>query len=433
LPIPKTLTMEVFEKYIKKHSNYPAFIIDFPTENLKNIIVIPCCNEPELIKTLDSLGKCKTPQFPVEIIVVVNSSESAASEIIKQNKKTSRELFEWCKNWNSPMLKAYMITLENLPSKIAGVGYARKTGMDEAIRRFILSEKKDGIISCLDADSTVANNYLIEIEKLFIRDKNCNGCSIYFEHPISGNEFTDDNYRRIIEYELYLRYYKMAIEYTGFPYYHYTVGSSFAVSPITYCMVGGMNKKQAGEDFYFLQKVMPQGNYFALNTTCVYPSARPSNRVPFGTGAFIKEYIETPDKNFLTYNFTAFLNLKVFFDDIELLFKADNEIIKALVSKYHPSLKAFLELNHYQESLKSINSNTSQMESFKKRFFQWFDAFKILKYMNFVHQDFYTKELVIDCLKTYRNFLNRMIDCKLDEKELLDQMRNEEKINILLG
>ena len=113
-----------------------------------------------------------------------------------------------------------------------------------------------------------------------------------------------------------------------------------------------------------------------------------------------------------------------------MFFKADNETIKTLFSKYHHSLKAFLDLNQFLESLKSINSNTSQMESFKKRFYQWFDAFKVLKYMNFVHQDFYTKELVIVCLKSFLSYTSRNIDCNLNEKEFLAQLRNEEKNNI---
>ena len=57
----------------------------------------------------------------------------------------------------------------------------------------------------------------------------------------------------------------------------------------------GLNKKQAGEDFYFLQKIMPMGNYFELNSTTVHPSSRTSDRVPFGTGPIINQYLKHPD------------------------------------------------------------------------------------------------------------------------------------------
>jgi len=418
--------MNVLKNYLEKHSNYSPFIDEKPADGIKNIFVIPCCNEPELLKTMESLKRCTKPQFPVEIIVVVNSSESAEKEVVKQNSKTLIDLSNWSEK-NCQNFKTYPILIENVPHKNAGVGFARKTGMDEAVRRFQLSENNKGIITCLDADSTVATNYLTEIEKLFSNNKNCNGCSIHFEHPANNDDFSEANNKRIAEYELYLRYYKLALQFIGFPYYHFTIGSSFAVSVNAYCKSGGMNKRQAGEDFYFLQKVMPLGNYFALNTTTVYPSPRPSNRVPFGTGAFINQYINSPDKEFLVYNFEAFLNLKQLFNDIELMYKSDIENINCLSQKYHFSLKTFLELNKFNETVQLINSNSAQIDSFKKRFFQWFDAFKILKYLNFAHENFYKKEKIMESLKFYFNKKdesNMMIDNELD---LLYKLRDIER------
>ena len=44
-----------------------------------------------------------------------------------------------------------------------GVGLARKTGMDEAVRRFNSINRPDGVILNIDADCTVDSNYFIEI------------------------------------------------------------------------------------------------------------------------------------------------------------------------------------------------------------------------------------------------------------------------------
>ena len=41
-----------------------------------------------------------------------------------------------------------------------------------------------------------------------------------------------------------------------------------------------------------------------------------------------------------------------------------------------------------------IKNNTSGLISFKKRFFGWFNMFRIVKYLNFVHQDYFTKKPV---------------------------------------
>ena len=84
------------------------------------------------------------------------------------------------------------------------------------------------------------------------------GCSIYFEHPLHG-PLEPKVYEAIAAYELHLRYYVQALRYAAFPYAHHTIGSSMAVRADAYAKQGGMNKRQAGEDFYFLHKIIPLG------------------------------------------------------------------------------------------------------------------------------------------------------------------------------
>ncbi|OQY00652.1 MAG: hypothetical protein B6I20_08430, partial [Bacteroidetes bacterium 4572_117] len=379
--------MAIFSKYIEKHAFYLPFIKEIPDKNLQNIIVMPCYNEANISATLNSLISCKQPKYQVEVIIVINSADNTDIEILGQNKKTKAEIDNLLLSFKSKKLKFHTIWIENIPNKFAGVGFARKTGMDEAIRRFDSISNTNGIITGFDADSLVADNYLIEIENLFLSKPKLNGCSIYFEHPLKGVEFADIVYEKITQYELYLRYYSLALKQTGFPYYCHTVGSSFAVKAEIYCKQGGMNRKKAGEDFYFLQKIMPLGNYGYLNSTTVYPSSRPSDRVPFGTGAFIKTNIEYPDKEFLTYNYEVFRNLHHFFKQIDKLFGIENFEFDLL--NLNESLQQFLIKNKFATAIVEINANTSNINTFKKRFFQWFDAFRVLKYQNFVHPTFY--------------------------------------------
>jgi hypothetical protein len=423
--------MEIFSKYLEKHCNYGTFIEIPPSNKLKIVIVIPCHNEPDIIKALKSILNCKRPVSHTEIIVVINSSTISSDEIKFQNSISIKEINQWIKENNSIELNTYLIIIEDIAPKTAGVGFARKTGMDEAIRRFIQSNQKSGIISCFDADSIVDDNYLIEIEKLFNLNPKCNGCSIYFEHPIESNEFSSEIVKRIVEYELFLRYYKNALQFIDFPYFHFTVGSSFAVSALAYCKVGGMNKKQAGEDFYFLQKVMPLGDYIALNSTCVYPSPRPSDRVPFGTGAFISQYLANPEREFLTYNFEAFLVLKQFVADIDLFYNLEYEALYSIISKYHDSLKEFLIINKFEEALININSNSAHLKSFRKRFFEWFDAFKILKFLNFAHENYFEKDLVLVSLKSYLYTAKKSIPENIKAEHLLKLLRVEERSSII--
>ena len=80
---------------------------------------------------------------------------------------------------------------EPLPVKGWGVGLARKTGMDEAVRRFNQINKPDGVILNLDADCLVARNYFVSVYNEFLRKKERSACSIYFEHPLSGSDFPE--------------------------------------------------------------------------------------------------------------------------------------------------------------------------------------------------------------------------------------------------
>src|SRR5262249_26021974 len=162
-------------------------------------------------------------------------------------------------------------------------------GMDEALRRFDAVERPGGVIVGFDADCRCERNYLTAIERHFERNSNSPGCSIYFEHPLNG-PLEPAIYEAIAEYELHLRYYVQALRFGGFPHAFHTIGSSMAVRAGVYRKQGGMNKRKAGEDFYFLHKIIPLGGFTNLVETRVIPSPRASDRVPFGTGKAVCDF-----------------------------------------------------------------------------------------------------------------------------------------------
>jgi hypothetical protein len=264
---------------------------------------------------------------------------------------------------------------------------ARKTGMDEALRRFGMLDRPDGVILCLDADCTVRKDYLESVfNELFLR-KNRSACSIYFEHPISGTEFSENSYMAITLYELHLRYYCQALRFSGFPYVFHTVGSAMAVKALPYMKSGGMNRKQAGEDFYFIQKLVPAGGYFNLNSTVVYPSPRTSFRVPFGTGATMERLSREKNPVLLTYNPEAFFHLKEAFSLLDEFYGCADEDYGSLYARLPEGLRSFSDEEEWTGNIAAIKRNTSSIESFRKRFFSWFNMFKVVKYLNHVHQN----------------------------------------------
>ncbi len=381
--------MSFAHRYIERNITQEIFIEEAPSSNLGISVIIPVCNEVDLIYTLDSLAACQPPFCSVEVILVVNESETSDKEILRQNDKTMLEINNWKQENKNIFFKVYSIRPQPFPSKHAGAGLARKTGMDEAISRFSQLDNSDGILVSLDADTLVDSNYLVEIERLFKSEQDLAGATIRFKHRVE--EIADERHRAgMILYERYLHYYKRALAYTGFPYAIYTIGSAFAVKANAYVKQGGMSKRQAGEDFYFLHKLTQFGKVFELNTTCVYPSSRISNRVPFGTGPALQKWIDGDDSLRDTYRFAAFEDLRVFFQLLPNLWEMsiDSDSLDKLPIAV--PIIMFLKEDGFLVSLDEIQKNSASYKSFEKRFFQFFNAFKILKFLNYSHMQYYS-------------------------------------------
>jgi hypothetical protein len=358
------------------------------------IVVVPAYNEPGISNLLDSLAECIEPECITEVIIVINSPDNVPLDTLVNNIKTLEKIESWKKTHKSCFFRLFAFIIEHPFVRGWGVGLARKTGMDEAVYRFNQIDKPDGVILNLDADCTVEQNYFLAICNELQKKSNRNACSIYFEHPLSRIGFPESLFDHIALYELHLRYYFQGLAYSGFPYVFHTVGSAMAVKALSYIKAGGMNRRQAGEDFYFVQKLVPSGGYFNLNSTTVYPSPRISMRVPFGTGASMGKLNSENSSTLLTYNMLAFKELRTFFESVELNFKSVQSDLKGSFSMIPPGLKLFLDENEWASKIMEVKNNTSGISSFKKRFFDWFNMFRIVKYMNFVHSDFFERQPV---------------------------------------
>lgn len=377
--------------WLDKRALFPEFIKEAPDEETGIIVVVPAFCEPGITELLNSLASCDEPDCKIEVIIVVNSPANGNEECIRINELCIMNIASW--NDKHPdcffRLFAFNIIRTSLPGW--GVGLARKTGMDEAVRRFNMIGKPEGVIVNLDADCKVAKNYFISLNNELLTRSDRTGCSIYFEHPLSGSSYSYKVYNYITWYELHLRYFLQGIKYSGFPYAFQTVGSAFAVKALQYFKAGGMNRRQAGEDFYFIQKLIPEDGYFSLRSTTVYPSPRESFRVPFGTGATIQKLTDGNPETLMTYNVKAFKELCLFFESISLYYSCSDAELEQNYNCIPGGLRSFIDFQELKEKILEIKSNTSGLRSFKKRFFCWFNMFKIVKYLNRVHEDIFEK------------------------------------------
>ena len=389
--------------YLQKYGFQSPKTTKFPNDNLGIIVVIPCFNEPNTLTTLNSLLKCDKPNSNFKVILVVNQSETAISEISKRNLQTLSEL----KDWKSKHTDFPLEILEelSLPKKHAGVGLARKIGMDEAVNLFHKLQT-DGIIVALDSDCEVEKNYLKAIESHFIEYSNSPGCSIRFAHPINDSDSAIN--LGIIQYELHLRYYNQALKFAGFPFAFHTVGSSMAVRSSAYQKQGGMNKRKAGEDFYFLQKIIELGGFTELNSTCVIPSSRISDRVPFGTGKAIGDFIEHDIHIYLTYSLQIFHLLSEIPKRIKKMYEGEKQEFA------NNAMASFLVSIDFENKIEEIKNNTSSFAKFEKRFYSYFNAFTVLKFTHYMRDN---------------GFPNQPI---FQEAKLLLESMNEEKSGVSL-
>ncbi len=377
------------EKYFLRNG-FSGKITKFPHKNLGIAVVIPCYNEPDILKTLTSLAQCNLSEWYVEVIVLINHSETAPDNVKTQNYLTRQEIDEWIKDYSTERKQFHAVGPIVLKKKWAGAGMARKAGMDEAVARFNVLNKPKGIIASLDADTVVEANYLQEIENYFKTNPSYAGATINFKHQTDNLD--EKHLQGILLYENFMDYYKRAMGYTGYPYPMFTVGSAFAVTAGAYVKRGGMNRRQAGEDFYFLQNLVQIGTVGEISSTVVYPSARLSDRVPFGTGPVLQKWMKGEEDLRITYNFYAFEDLKIFFDKLNMLFRITSENYENMLLSLPLPISAFLKEIDFWSELNDLNKNCAVLSSFRLRFFQKFNAFKILKYLNFSHGRYYKKE-----------------------------------------
>lgn len=369
-------------------------------------VVIPAYKEVEISKTLQSLVEASAVNFDIGIIIVLNQRHTDSAEV-KAITITCRDHINAFQALH-PEIRIQILTVEFDSKKNSGVGCARKIGMDLAAYQLIQNGKSENLIFCLDADSKVSKNYFEHIITAFNKNPKKAAASIRFEHPIEGPGFSSEVYEAIVLYELHLRYFIQAQRSIGIPHAYHTIGSAMAVRALAYVQEGGMNKRKAGEDFYFLHKFISKNRVFEIHEACVYPSPRKSDRVPFGTGRAVGSILI--DENLTSYNYQSFEALKALFEKLDSLYKGSP------IQLTEPITQWLNEVKFYQK-VEEIKINTSNFESFTKRFWQYFNGFLLMKCLHYLRDNHYPNE---DVRKLASDFL-QMED--LSSTDLLRRFR----------
>jgi len=67
-----------------------------------------------------------------------------------------------------------------------------------------------------------------------------------------------------------------------------------------------------------------------------------------------------------------------------------------LYNELPESVRLFIEIEEWNRAICEIKGNTASLKSFRKRFYDWFNMFRIVKYMNFAHEDIMKKKPVVE-------------------------------------
>lgn len=371
---------------------YPQLVNAPVSKDLKICITIPAHNEPDILPTLQSLLSNDIPSQDFEVLIGVNHSELADERLKAQNEITAQQVEGFCQSHD--LDNFHLIRLYKMPQKLAGVGHARKALMDEALIRFLSIHQNNGLIVCTDADTVVGINYLKNLRTLAARPDTDWAYAFAFEHRL--DHLPAWQWEAIVKYELHLRYFRDCHDFIGHPFGYFTVGSSMAVRVEGYIKQGGMNERLAGEDFYFLQKFAKAGRLRYCPEILLHPSARPSDRVPFGTGKAVKDYETTGQ--YLSYNFEAIKALAELTQNVDLLYD-DKDLTFSHVSA---SIQQYLLQIDAESVVKKLKDQSKDGTDFRSKFFMWFDAFKLMKCLHFMEDMGFKKQEVKEAYNQLR-------------------------------
>ena len=343
-------------------------------------VVIPALAEADnLDQTLQSLAA-----NPAELLaqflllVVVNQRGDAGETERSDNLATLAALPLWRQQYGLDHLRwvdAASPGLE-LPPK-QGVGLVRKIGMDLALP-WLEYSGKDPLLLCLDADTLVQPDYLAAITRHFAGSP-CGGTSIPYRHRpaphAAGQEAID-------RYELFLRSYVLGLVLAGSPYAFHTVGSAMACRVSAYVAAGGMNRRQAGEDFYFLQQIRKTTGVDSMMGTVVHPSPRASHRVPFGTGRAVGDMLSTGAGRLLFYQPELFSLLGEWLQLVAQGRDNDGNELVSAAGEISPHLRDFLTTAGFSTTWDNLKRHNPGADRRMTAFHVWFDAFRTMRLMH---------------------------------------------------
>ena len=334
-------------------------------------VAIPAIDELDhLPVTLDNLAAQRV-DYPFTVYVCVNQPESWWNNPDKIDVcQNNQQLIKFIRNY--PKLPVEIIDKSSLGNgwgdKNHGVGWARRTLFDHILS---VATAEDVIVS-LDADTCVKPEYLQSIGENF-ENRTLTAVSLPYYHRLTDDDAAN---RAILRYEIYMRSYLINLYGISSPYNFTAVGSAIAVRVEALRKIGNITPMKSGEDFYLLQKLRKMAPISNWNAQAVYPAARFSARVCFGTGPAMIKGNEGHWESYPIYHYSLFSSIKDTYLQLAKLYTEDFET---------PFLQFLKEQYRDDKLWVPIRQNSKTLERFERAFHEKADGLRILQYLKEVN------------------------------------------------
>jgi hypothetical protein len=403
--------LERARRYLAKRDGLPQYrLVCGDRAGVRQAVVIPVLAEERLLyNTLASLGRSSMHELEETLVICVVNNRAkphATTDQIADNQRTLSNLDRLMHGESAdtdPPVKPGRMRLAYVDASSPGrelapnmgVGEARRIGLDHALSVLTTNSEAHGLLFSLDADTLVASDYLQQVRAHFQAHSSW-AAVVRYAHCLPPGR---TERRAIALYELFLRYHELGLRYAGSPYAFATIGSTMVARCDAYVAAGGMNRRQAGEDFYFLQQLAKTGGVSRINSTSVHPSPRPSSRVPFGTGASIARFLSGEIDGATVYHPGSY---KILDDWLSLAvggldLGAQDLLHQAAVIS--PLLMEFLQANNFEKIWPRLQHNAPDRTRLEAQLHRWFDGFKTLKLIHFLRDRQHSQHPIFDAIR----------------------------------
>jgi hypothetical protein len=383
------------QRYLQRHMEAGLPDYPFAAARWQHVLVLPAYREsPELLQRMTSLPQGDGRTL---VILVLNrpDSDDDPQANAAMRKALDADALRRDTRLSAPVVQLnthtdlYLHDIETLcgPTPAArGVGLARKTGADLALRWMCAGVIGGDWLCSTDADATLPPDYFTQLDSAA---PGAAAAVFPFRHVPDGEAACD---AATALYELRLHQYVLGLEYAGSPYAYHTLGSCLAIRAGAYVQVRGFPRRAGGEDFYVLNKLAKVGAIARLHGHCIELQSRQSARVPFGTGPAVRAISEAaqPEEARLFYHPACFVALRAVLDSLaELAVAPERDIAQVLCERGLDASLASAALQSLEAlgvtvALQHCRQHGRSAAQFQRQFHQWFDAFRTLKFIHAV-------------------------------------------------